>query len=66
MDTELRLLEKKLHTLFEHTRALRMANEALRRDLVRAREENQALAQRAQAAGTRLEALLSRLPETSS
>ncbi len=65
MDTELRLLEKKLHTLFEHTRALRMANEALRRDLARAREENQTLTQRSQAASARLEALLSQLPEAS-
>jgi len=66
MDNELHLLEKKLFTLFEHTRALRMANEALRRDLVRAREENQALTKRAQAASVRLEALLSRLPEVKS
>ncbi|MCL2309652.1 MAG: hypothetical protein FWC42_05165 [Proteobacteria bacterium] len=65
MDTELRILEKKLHTLFEHTRALRMANEALRRDLARAREENQALMQRTQEASVRLEAVLSRLPEAS-
>ncbi|MDR0251265.1 MAG: hypothetical protein LBI35_08195 [Burkholderiales bacterium] len=66
MDTELRILEKKLHTLFEHTRALRMANEALRRDLVRAREENQVLSRRTQEARARLEAVLSRLPEASS
>ncbi|MDR2710267.1 MAG: hypothetical protein LBB65_02850 [Burkholderiales bacterium] len=66
MDTELRILEKKLNTLFEHTRALRMANEALRRDLVRAREDNQALTQRVQTASARLEALMSRLPEASS
>ncbi|MDR2173267.1 MAG: hypothetical protein LBE32_03570 [Burkholderiales bacterium] len=66
MDTELRILEKKLHTLFEHTRALRMANEALRRDLVRAREENQVLTRRTQEASARLEAMLSRLPEVSS
>jgi regulator of replication initiation timing len=66
MDTELRILEKKLNTLFEHTRALRMANEALRRDLVRVREENQALTRRTQEASARLEAALSRLPEASS
>ncbi|MDR0247861.1 MAG: hypothetical protein LBI16_05670 [Burkholderiales bacterium] len=65
MDTELRILEKKLHTLFEHTRALRMANEALRRDLVRVREENQALTRRTQEASARLEAVLSHLPEES-
>jgi hypothetical protein len=62
MNDELALLEQRLASLIAHTRALRAANEALRRDLGAAQEQNRVLAQRMQAATTRLDALLARLP----
>jgi cell division protein ZapB len=62
MDTDLTVLEQKLASLIAHARALRAANEALRRDLGTAQEQNRVLAQRMQAATTRLDALLARLP----
>ncbi|MDR1529113.1 MAG: hypothetical protein LBS40_01635 [Burkholderiales bacterium] len=65
MDTELHLFEKKLTILLEHTRALRMANEVLRKDLERSREEIKALTQRNQEAASRVEALMNHFPEVS-
>jgi chromosome segregation ATPase len=62
MDTDLAVLEQKLASLIAHARALRAANEALRRELGAAQEQNRVLAQRMQAATTRLDALLARLP----
>jgi chromosome segregation ATPase len=60
---ELASLEQKLATLIAHTRALRAANESLRRELAAANTRNHALAGRVTEARQRLDALLSRLPE---
>ena len=46
IDAELAALERKQASLIAHTRALRAANEALRRDLAAANARNQALAAR--------------------
>jgi len=62
MDKDLALLERKLTTLLAHTRALRAANEALRRDLAAAHERNRDLADRVKQAGVRLDALIARMP----
>ncbi len=62
MDKDLALLELKLMTLLTHTRALRAANEALRRDLAAAHERNRELGARVQQAGARLDALIARMP----
>lgn len=62
MDNELALLEQKLSTLIAHARALREANEELRRELAAAQEQNRTLVQRIQAAGSRLDAVLARMP----
>jgi len=62
MDKDLPELERKLTTLLAHTRALRAANEALRRDLSAAHERNRDLAARVQQAGARLDALIARMP----
>jgi chromosome segregation ATPase len=64
MDADLAVLEQKLALLIAHARALRAANETLRRDLVIAQEENSALSQQMQQASMRLDALLDRLPES--
>jgi hypothetical protein len=63
LDGDLAALERKLATLVTHTRALRAANETLRRDLAAAYEKNRALAARVGAAAERVDALLARLPE---
>ena len=62
MDLELEALEQKLATLIAHTRALRAANEALRREVSMAQERNRELAARVQQATARLDALLARIP----
>ncbi len=62
MDTELSLLEQKLATLIAHTRALRAANESLRRELAAAVDRNREMTIRAQQAGARLDALIARMP----
>ena len=62
MDPDLAQLEQKLATLIAHTRALRAANEALRRDLATAQERNREMTVRAQHAGARLDALIARMP----
>jgi cell division protein ZapB len=64
MDADLSLLEQKLAMLIAHADELRAANEALRRDLAIAQEQNRALSQRMQQATLRLDALLDRLPES--
>jgi len=64
LESELAAVERKQASLIAHTRALRAANEALRRDLAEAHARNQALAARVTEARERLDALLSRLPET--
>ena len=63
IDAELAVLERNQASLIAHTRALRAANEALRRDLAAANARNHALAARVTEARERLDALLSRLPE---
>jgi regulator of replication initiation timing len=63
LDRDLAALERKLATLVTHARALRAANETLRRDLASAYEKNRALTERAAAATERVDALLARLPE---
>ncbi len=62
MDTDLDTLERKLATLIEHTRALRAANDSLRREVAAVEERNRELAVRVQQASARLDALLSRIP----
>jgi cell division protein ZapB len=62
MDQELDALERKLTTLIAHTRALRAANESLRREVAVVQERNRELAIRVQQASARLDALLSRIP----
>ena len=63
MDADLNSLEQKIALLIAHAQDLRVANEALRRDLSDVREQNRALSQRMQQASVRLDALLHRLPE---
>jgi hypothetical protein len=62
MDNDLALLEQKLATLIAHTRALRAANESLRRDLAAATEHNREMTIKVQQAGARLDALIARMP----
>ena len=62
MDADLAALEQKLATLIAHTRALRAANENLRRDLAAGVAHERALTTRMQAATARLDALLARMP----
>ncbi|GEM_PF-1512205 len=63
MNMELRIFEKKLTTLLEHTKALRMANEVLKKEVDRLRDENQSLQTRTQTAVAHIETLMQRLPE---
>jgi cell division protein ZapB len=63
IEPELALLETQLGVLLAHTRALRAANETLRRDLAAAESHNRALSGRVAEAKRRLDALLVRLPE---
>ena len=63
IETEIAALERKQASLIAHTRALRAANEALRRDLAVANARNHALSARVNEARERLDALLSRMPE---
>jgi division protein CdvB (Snf7/Vps24/ESCRT-III family) len=62
MEPELAQLEQKLATLIAHTRALRAANESLRRDLATAMERNREMTIKVQQAGARLDALIARMP----
>jgi len=62
MDLELEALEQKLATLIAHTRALRAANEALRREVSLAQERKRELSTRVQQATARLDAMLARIP----
>lgn len=62
MDSELAVLEQKLTTLVAHTRALRAANESLRRELAAAHERQRQLTLRMEQASARVDALLARLP----
>jgi len=62
MESDLALLEQKLATLIAHTRALRAANESLRRELAVATERNREMNIKVQQAGSRLDALIARMP----
>lgn len=62
MENDLQLLEQKLASLLAHTRALRAANESLRRDLATATERNHEMNVKVQQAGARLDALIARIP----
>ncbi len=62
MESDLARLEQKLATLIAHTRALRAANESLRRELAAAVERNREMTIKMQQAGARLDALIARMP----
>jgi hypothetical protein len=62
MDNDLAALEQKLAALIAHTRALRAANESLRRDLAAAHVRQRVLALRMEQASARVDALISRIP----
>ncbi len=62
MENDLKQLEQKLATLLAHTRALRVANESLRRELAAANERNREMTARVEQAGARLDALIVRMP----
>lgn len=62
MNEDIGLLEQKLGALIEHTRALRAANESLRRDLAACQERNRQLALRMEQASARVDALIARIP----
>jgi regulator of replication initiation timing len=63
IDAELAALEQRLASLLTYARALRAANEALRRGLTAAETRNQDLSERVAEAKRRLDALVGRLPE---
>jgi len=63
VDSDLAVLEQRLSSLLTYARALRAANEALRRGLTAAEERNQALSERIAEAKRRIDALVARLPE---
>lgn len=63
MDAEIGQLEQKLATLIAHTRAMRVANESLRRDLSAVQQKNRDLATRMHEASARLDELMTRIPE---
>jgi regulator of replication initiation timing len=63
LDADLAALEQRLASLLTYAKALRAANEALRRGLTAAEARNQALSERVAEAKRRLDALVGRLPE---
>jgi uncharacterized protein (TIGR02449 family) len=62
MNDDILLLEQKLAALIAHTRALRAANESLRRDLAACQERNRQLVLRMEQASARVDALIARIP----
>lgn len=62
MEDELARLEQKLAALIAHTRALRAANEDLRRKLGDAQAHERALDERMRSAAARLDAVMAKLP----
>ena len=62
MEEELARLEQKLAALIAHTRALRAANEDLRRKLGEAQARERALDERMRSAAVRLDAVMGKLP----
>ncbi|MEO8305907.1 MAG: hypothetical protein ABI724_17490 [Betaproteobacteria bacterium] len=63
LDDDLAALEQRLSSLLTYAKALRAANEALRRGLTAAETRNQTLSERVAEAKRRLDALVGRLPE---
>jgi chromosome segregation ATPase len=61
MDSELTALEERVQSLIAHACALREVNEALQGELRAAQERNRDLSARVAQAGSRLDALLSRM-----
>ena len=57
-------LEQRLGLLIAHAKVLRATNDNLRRDLAAAEARNQVLSERVAEAKRRLDALVSRLPES--
>jgi cell division protein ZapB len=64
MDAELSSLEERLGQLVQRLRALREENRDLRQQLATKTDENARIAEKLQAAKTRIEALLKQIPET--
>ena len=62
MDQDLAALEQKLTSLIAHTRALRAANESLRRELAAAHERQRQMMLRMEQASARVDALIARMP----
>jgi uncharacterized protein (TIGR02449 family) len=62
LSDEIAGLERRLGALLAHTRALRVANEALRRDLAACQERNRHLVLRMEQAAARVDALIARIP----
>ncbi|HVF63395.1 MAG TPA: hypothetical protein VNE58_05330 [Casimicrobiaceae bacterium] len=62
MDADLTVLEQKVIRMIAQVNALRETNETLERELVDAQARNRTLTLRMQAAGSRLDALLARMP----
>jgi cell division protein ZapB len=63
MEADLKTLEDKIGQLVELTQRLRSDNRELRQQLAQAESDNKRLSEKVDAARTRLEALLERLPE---
>ena len=66
IDSELAALEQRLNLLIAHAKVLRATNDNLRRDLAAAEARNQVLSERVAEAKRRLDALVARLPESTS
>lgn len=62
MDAELRSLEEKINQFVQLCQRLRAENNQLRQELAAAFNENKRLAEKINAARTRLEALLTQIP----
>lgn len=62
MDAELRSLEEKINQFVQLCQRLRAENNQLRQELAAAFNENKHLAEKINAARTRLEALLTQIP----
>ncbi len=63
LEQDLSALEQRQASLIAHTRALRAANESLRRELAAANARNRSSVERVAEATRRLDALLAQLPE---
>lgn len=63
MEAQLKSLEQKLNQFVELCQRLRADNQQLRQQLATALNDNRQLAEKIQAAASRLENLLSQLPE---